>query len=656
MECPELDKFVKEYNEKEFDLFMLAGVKFEKFNVCRIKQEYHIPGNLFIYYKEEENGKDYKEIKNIIIYFYSSFSCDKGNVSKCNKNNDKDNLCYGSLFRCLPKENNRIIKIEVKDIRMIIKRIYFYRKSGLEIFTSSKSYYFNFFSEEDFNNFFCYFIAYFEDSYFPININKNIIGYIKLNNREKVLNNLTKSFKKNDFIKFITNKTSSGEICEMSNFDLILLINLISNRSYIDLNQYPIFPMIYFYDKNNKIIKRDFKEHIGFQSETDLQKRRKEIIIEAYKSNKEDEDIEENGLFYFNSHYSNIVYTSNFMIRLFPYSFLYIELIGDGFDNPNRLFSSIEDTFYNISVQKSDLRELIPEFFYLPEMFMNINSIYFGKQLNDLSVDNVIMPGLGDNRIENDNILKSFFFVDSIKSKLELINSQKLNSWFDLIFGEHQRYKSKSNERHQYFRNLSYIDIDKKTYLLYSRDDIIMDSVEFGLIPLQTIYNNKISTNREINYDNKMGKEKNINIRNYNIENNNITYNIIIYKSYKMNNPNYWKENIDIGFRIDKNNNFGKIEVIIKNSLIDTIMDHNDKIIDIFYNQRLNMFATTSLDGFVFIYILPNKLFSAIKHPNNLYFTNIFLISNPFPAIITYDNNNNKNIFRSYSLSGIFIK
>ena len=268
--------------------------------------------------------------------------------------------------------------------------------------------------------------------------------------------------------------------------------------------------MLFFYDKNMQIIKRDFKEHIGFQNKTDSQKQRKELIIESYKSNKGDEDIEERGLFYFNTHYSNIVYTSNFMIRLFPYSFLCIELQGNGFDNPNRLFFSIEDTFYNISIHKSDLRELIPEFFYLPEMFMNINSIYFGKQLNDLSVDNVIMPGLGDNRIENDNILKSFFFVDSIKSKLELINSQKLNSWFDLIFGEHQRYKSKSNERHQYFRNLSYIDIDKKTYLLYSRDDIIMDSVEFGLIPLQTIYNNKISTNREINYDNKMGKEKNI--------------------------------------------------------------------------------------------------------------------------------------------------
>ena len=123
-----------------------------------------------------------------------------------------------------------------------------------------------------------------------------------------------------------------------------------------------------------------------------------------------------------------------------------------------------------------------------------------------------------------------------------------------------------------------------------------------------------------------------------------------------MSNPNYWEEYVNFGFRIDKTDNFGKIEVIHRNRVINKINDHNDKIIDIFCNQRLNMFATTSLDGFVFIYILPNKLFSAIKHPNKLYFTNVFLISNPFPAIITFDDNNNENLFRSYSLSGLLIK
>ena len=244
------------------------------------------------------------------------------------------------------------------------------------------------------------------------------------------------------------------------------------------------------------------------------------------------------------------------------------------------------------------------------------------------------------------------FFIDSIKTQLELINNQKLNSWFELIFGEHQRYRTKSKDSPQYFRSQSYIDIDKQNYQLYSKDDIVMNSVEFGLIPLQTIYDNKNIINRKINYDNKMEKAKNVNRSKSSIEKNNI----IIYKSYKMNNPNYWEEYIDFGFKVDKIENFGKIEVIRRNIVINKINDHNDKIIDIFCNQRLNMFATTSFDGFIFIYILPNKLFSAIKHPNKSYFTKVFLISNPFPAIITYDDSNNENIFRSYSLSGLLIK
>ena len=168
-------------------------------------------------------------------------------------------------------------------------------------------------------------------------------------------------------------------------FDIIILLNLISNRSYIDLYQYPVFPILNFYDKNGKIIPRNFEEHIGFQTCCEECKKRKERFETLYKNEMEENDEEEelededkgnnltNQISYFNTRYSNIVYASNFMVRLFPYSFSCIELQGDGFDNPNRLFFAIENTFYNISSQQSDLRELIPEFFYLPEMFININ-------------------------------------------------------------------------------------------------------------------------------------------------------------------------------------------------------------------------------------------------------------------------------------------
>ena len=71
------------------------------------------------------------------------------------------------------------------------------------------------------------------------------------------------------------------------------------------------------------------------------------------------------------------------------------------------------------------------------------------------------------------------------------------------------------------------------------------------------------------------------------------------------------------------------------------------------YNKRLNMFVTTSLDGYSCIYSIPNKLISVIKHPSNGYFDYILLSANPFPTVITFDKINND--LYSYSVNGFFI-
>ena len=124
--------------------------------------------------------------------------------------------------------------------------------------------------------------------------------------------------------------------------------------------------------------------HIGFQAVSEKSKQRKNLIKKSYadslKELEEDEENEDSQLpSYFKTHYSTHFYTSNFQIRIFPYTFLAIELQGTGFDDPNRLFFSIEETFFNISFQKSDLRELIPEFYYFPEIFWNLNKVNFNK-------------------------------------------------------------------------------------------------------------------------------------------------------------------------------------------------------------------------------------------------------------------------------------
>ena len=245
-----------------------------------------------------------------------------------------------------------------------------------------------------------------------------------------------------------------------------------------------------------------------------------------------------------------------------------------------------------------------------------------------------------------------------MKKKLESINNN-LVSWLNIIFGQEQRYKLKDKKQIQLFRKESYIDIDKKLYEEYSNNEIIMSSIDFGLIPLQTIFNpkklnnfNKKSSYEKLDEITRLEFEKKQKIKNDTKMKNLINIENDIQK-YKENLNEYFLFK-KIEFKFDKDDRNGKLEVYIDDKLISKIFDHTDKIIDLFYNERLNMFATTSYDSFSCIYIIPNKLFSIIKHPDSLYFDNIFLSSNPFPTIITFEKHN--NIIRSYSLSGLLIK
>ena len=179
-------------------------------------------------------------------------------------------------------------------------------------------------------------------------------------------------------------------------------MNLLSNRSYNDLFQYPVFPTLFFYDKTKddkfNLVERKLNKHIGFQEVSNKAKERKKALKDLYKESLKELDEEDNkndnkkNVSYFSTHYSTNFYVSNFLIRLFPDTFIAIELQGDGFDHPNRLFYSIEETFYNISFQRSDVRELIPEFYYFPEIFLNLNKVNFGIRANGEAIDEVIMP------------------------------------------------------------------------------------------------------------------------------------------------------------------------------------------------------------------------------------------------------------------------
>lgn len=67
------------------------------------------------------------------------------------------------------------------------------------------------------------------------------------------------------------------------------------------------------------------------------------------------------------------------MVRLSPFTEAAISIQDGKFDIPDRLFRSIMKSWIDCNNEMADVRELTPEFFYLPEAFLNINGHNFGR-------------------------------------------------------------------------------------------------------------------------------------------------------------------------------------------------------------------------------------------------------------------------------------
>ena len=318
------------------------------------------------------------------------------------------------------------------------------------------------------------------------NLNTNNFGKIIIKNF--ILGYYNKAYKKYMYPLFENNCMPNLSFKYYSNFDIIMLINLFSNRSFNDIYQYPVFPM--FYDHIG--LKRDMKIHIGLQEINVQSKNRVNLINQAYRYSNEDY-LASNGTMkpvcLFNTHYSNPIYTSNFLIRIFPYSFSCIEFQGDGFDNPNRLFYSIEGMMNNSLSQKSDLRELIPEFFYFPSLFFNINDLMFEKLVNGKEIDTVYLHP--NEKPKNKDIYQ---FILNMRQNLE--KEEKINEWIDLIFGINQK---KEKTKREYYERESYVNFKKDDSIL--NDQIIMDSTDFGLVPFK-VFDKKFPVVQKENIEN----------------------------------------------------------------------------------------------------------------------------------------------------------
>lgn len=125
------------------------------------------------------------------------------------------------------------------------------------------------------------------------------------------------------------------------------------------------------------------------------------------------------------------------------------------------------------------MKELIPEFFSLPEMFLNNNRFPLGTTQSGRVVDNVQLPPWAKG--------SAFEFIRLNRMALESeYVSQNLHHWIDLVFGYKQR-GPEAARAHNIFHQLSYegaVDLDKMA------DDIDRQAAEthiqnFGQTPGQ---------------------------------------------------------------------------------------------------------------------------------------------------------------------------
>lgn len=99
-----------------------------------------------------------------------------------------------------------------------------------------------------------------------------------------------------------------------------------------------------------------------------------------------------NDRFHCGSHYSNPGIVLHYMARVQPILEANIVLQGNSMDDPNRIFQSIAHSYQHSLNDFSDVRELIPEFYCLPEMFVNSNFCNFGFKEDGTRVDDVNLP------------------------------------------------------------------------------------------------------------------------------------------------------------------------------------------------------------------------------------------------------------------------
>ncbi|XP_075600152.1 protein FAN isoform X5 [Balearica regulorum gibbericeps] len=257
----------------------------------------------------------------------------------------------------------------------------------------------------------------------------------------------------------------------ISNYQYLLHLNNLADRSCNDLSQYPVFPWI-IADYSSSVLDltkpetfRDLSKPIGA-----LNKERLDRLLTRYQEMPEPK-------FMYGSHYSSPGYVLFYLVRVAPEYMLCLQ--NGKFDHADRMFNSLAETWKNCLDGATDFKELIPEFYESDSSFL-INSLKLdlGKRQGGKMVEDVELPPWASD--PDDFLQKS---QEALESQYV---SEHLHEWIDIIFG----YKQKGSEAvaaHNVFHPLTYeggvdlnsiMDPNEKVALL-------TQILEFGQTPKQ---------------------------------------------------------------------------------------------------------------------------------------------------------------------------
>nr|XP_057936360.1 neurobeachin-like isoform X4 [Doryrhamphus excisus] len=274
-----------------------------------------------------------------------------------------------------------------------------------------------------------------------------------------------------------SNMTQRWQRREISNFEYLMFLNTIAGRTYNDLSQYPIFPWVLAsYDAEELDLTlsanfRDLSKPVGA-----LNPKRAAFFTERYES----WDDNRTPPCHYQCHCSTAASTLHWLIRMEPFTTLFLSANNNKFDHPDRIFSSIAHSWRNCQRDTSDVKELIPELFYLPEMLGNTNGYHLGMREDRVMVGDVDLPAWAKTP-------EDFVRINRMALESEFVSCQ-LHQWIDLIFG----YKQRGPEAVRALNVFHHLTYEGAVSLDAMTDPLIREATEaqirsFGQTPSQLL-------------------------------------------------------------------------------------------------------------------------------------------------------------------------